>query len=507
MIKFHLQTAAQFAAMRWPCGKLLYVDGTNGSDAQGGRGKPVAFATITAAKAVALSGDVIIIGPGEYDENDLLNWPSADGNERRLHFMPGARIVRDYSTTAIKNGVAVYQSVFDDNGEALTCKISGFGEFHFDYGTADWNNDEGLPVPCNTNRFGLLKTDNEGTSVLLQYRDCTYEGYADAGVQMVYIHDCEFVKLEGPRMASLNETSEVLIGEGESNGPGTATDLFGGIWWAKGETHVNIPHIKAGAYSVYPEGTGVASETNIWVKSQLIESSNAATIYFNGVSNANYKMWIEADEIRASGAFNNALHIQGDGKVYITAKKIGAASGTVGYAEAKSANGLEFWLTAQKLAGALGVSNLLSIGGSNNHPVTAYIRVQHYQDVGADGGGTTAFIATRGSATKNYVFGGVVVCNLNRRGINHIAGETFAQGLRIECDGSNDADNRPVVVSAAGLVLDGCTLLAPALAAESIYAAAPVAVKIYGTCFANKDKHANVTIQVGTLTVDAALVT
>jgi hypothetical protein len=92
----------------------------------------------------------------------------------------------------------------------------------------------------------------------------------------------------------------------------------------------------------------------------------------------------------------------------------------------------------------------------------------------------------------------------NVAGISHTAGKTFARQVRIETNATNDVDNKPVTLAGAGCVLDGCTLLAPALA-DSIYAGSAQTVKIYGTTYANKAKNANVTVQagLGTLVADA----
>jgi hypothetical protein len=69
-------------------GSSLSVDPVNGSDSAGARGGK-SFLTLAGAKAVAVSGDTIIVWPGTYNENNLLK----DGVD--WFFMPGA--VVDYT--------------------------------------------------------------------------------------------------------------------------------------------------------------------------------------------------------------------------------------------------------------------------------------------------------------------------------------------------------------------------------------------------------------------------
>jgi hypothetical protein len=79
----------------------------------------------------------------------------------------------------------------------------------------------------------------------------------------------------------------------------------------------------------------------------------------------------------------------------------------------------------------------------------------------------------------------------NGRGIVHSGGSSRFAGLLIDTSITNTAGNRPVQISAAGLVLEQCKLIAPALA-ESIYAATPQTLTCYGVK-ANRANNPNVT--------------
>jgi hypothetical protein len=99
-------------------GNMLLVDSVNGNDSTGARGgKP--FLTLGAAKTNAVSGDLITVGPGTYDEKNLLK------NGVNWNFLRGAKV----TYTGAGSG-----SIFDDTSDgangAVTCDVSGFGEFY-----------------------------------------------------------------------------------------------------------------------------------------------------------------------------------------------------------------------------------------------------------------------------------------------------------------------------------------------------------------------------------------
>lgn len=78
------------------------------------------FATLTAAKTAATSGDTIIVKPGTYDEKNLLK------NGVNWHFHPGAII--NYSGSD-NGGIWDATTNYGESG-AISSVISGHGEFH-----------------------------------------------------------------------------------------------------------------------------------------------------------------------------------------------------------------------------------------------------------------------------------------------------------------------------------------------------------------------------------------
>lgn len=463
MKKFSEITTAQFAAMAWPgTGKTLHVDATNGSNSKGARGKHLAFATITAAKAAAVSGDTIIVHPGTYTETDLLK------NGVNMHFHAGAIVVNDVSSTTIKNGTAATKAIFDDSGAAVTARITGDGEFRVLFGTPDRTDDviQWLEVPTNANRRAFINISHASTDLSVQFDRATYSGFSSTGIQMIYVVNCARCDITGRSLDTLNTAINYDIG-GAPYGPTLVSDSFGGIWWAQGETYINIEIIKSGLYAIYPEGTGVSGETNLWVSARLVEAYNFAPFYANGAANANYKVWLTVDEIRHPYG-GNTFNIQCNGKIYIEAKKMGAlAGGKVFDIQAASATGLTLWIKSQKMtgAGSAGAQELITIGGTNNFPVTAYVDVEHFEELvdGSSAGSTFGTIRVRGTSTKAVIRDGTVVTRQNRYGFQHDAGTTHLANMRIESNATNDADNKCVIATGAGLTLDNCTLIAPVL--------------------------------------------
>lgn len=99
-----------------PVGNTVYVDAVNGVDLTAERGKAAKPAlTLGAAKALASSGDVIVVGPGTYNANDLAK------NGVLWYFQAGAKV---YYTSGGDSSVAVFNVA---SGE--TCTVAGYGEF------------------------------------------------------------------------------------------------------------------------------------------------------------------------------------------------------------------------------------------------------------------------------------------------------------------------------------------------------------------------------------------
>jgi hypothetical protein len=104
-------------------GQTLRVDATSGNDSLGKtKAWNSPFKTILAAKNAAVAGDTIIVGPGTYNDKDLLK------DHVDYLFLPGA-IVRYTGADGW---------IFNDHQLSITSKILGWGEF--DYQGIDTSN-------------------------------------------------------------------------------------------------------------------------------------------------------------------------------------------------------------------------------------------------------------------------------------------------------------------------------------------------------------------------------
>jgi hypothetical protein len=118
------------------------------------------FLTLTAAKTAAVSGDTIFVGPGTYNERDLLK------NGVNWWFAPGAIV--NYSVVAGDSD----WTIFDDNNTAITSRIGGFGDFIVTNTAAQ---DDAPPKIVN-----VVRTENAGSNLAIQARriqvDCPTSG-------------------------------------------------------------------------------------------------------------------------------------------------------------------------------------------------------------------------------------------------------------------------------------------------------------------------------------------
>ncbi len=113
----------------------------NGSDSTGARGDPSkAYLTLRGAWTNAVSGDTIFVMPGTYDERNLLK------NGVNWHFFEGAKVTYTADAGAIFNDT--------DAGGAVTCAITGYGEFHANtngtYGVFDLEEASSISIEAKT---------------------------------------------------------------------------------------------------------------------------------------------------------------------------------------------------------------------------------------------------------------------------------------------------------------------------------------------------------------------
>lgn len=451
------------------------------------------YRTITQAKLRAQSGDLIVVYPGTYTENDLLK------NGVNYFFHPGATV----SYTDPGSGAGY--GIFDDRSSgACVCTIGGHGNFLWSTGVRGYDSFFNPFPPNGTNFKGLFVMTNAGS-------DITFHGHRLTIEYMTNLSNPDFGALyltNGKARIIVDAIEDTYFSNFVVLDPAgwavTVLSTANGIFWTKGEHAIRVNHrIQAAEYCIWPTlETGDVSTSNLWVQAGLLENnSSLSTIYYSTSiatnSNNNWRTWIQAHEIRGASSSFAAVTCNVGGKHYLVAEKIGCTTtgDAVQYNSAATTPG-EMWVSAQKLSPGAGAYCVRTAQAASTG--TLYLNVLHYE---AQAGG----IYNQTGATMIVAMGGFIK-SANGFGIKHTAGsaKTRCKGMHVDTTPTNAAGNRPIDVSAAGLILDGCTLVAPALA-ESM-GNGTATVKVYNAMFANSAKNATVTIQVGTLTVDANVV-
>lgn len=439
--------------------RVLFVDQTQGP-----------FTIPQLAKSAAQSGDTIVVGPGNYIANDLLkpgvNW----------FFLPGAVV------SWTEPGTGTGYGIFDDRSSgACTCSIGGHGVFNLTCTTIAFQ-------AGNANFRGILTVTNVASSINFSANRLglsTFNGDGPHGAFAIYVTNCALVTaniLEGIIGPTVGTT---VLDPGD--GVTVLHDTSGGIYWELGRLQVTVPQIYTDtSYPIWANEPAGAHTADASIIAERIESigQNATAIYVSAQS-ANYRLWVTAMIISATGgsaAVINNLDATGNGtgqeKLYVTAQKIYGTTGC----------GLDGqnWITTEKMGA--GSSKFVQCTSG-----LCFLNVQQYED-----GGVGFGIVNNGSDLS--ISGGIMKI-LNGIGLQHAGGSTRAMGLLVNTINTNNAANHAVKLAGAGCILDRCTLVAPALA-NSINSAAAQTVKCYAVK-ANIAKHANVTVQVDALTVDA----
>jgi hypothetical protein len=440
---------------------VLVVDQANGP-----------FTTLTAAKAAAEAGDTIVVSPGTYTENDLLkdgvNWL----------FLEGAIV--DWNVPSVED--AGY-GIFDDRASGpVTCNVSGRGVFKFHEETI-YSQGAG-----NGNTLGMIVITNAGTSFSLKGAAiCAGTFNQVASGVAIYVQNALLVDIEVDLIKDVNW--QTLTAPDPADGTSQLQNQMYGLWWVQGETYLRAKKILCSQYSIWaagPDDSTVASD--LWVTADYVESTISGAYYASGQTGNNYRVWLQLKEIVSSG-INGGSNIAAGGRHYIVADKIITNAGIGFSVTGDAGHNPSVWLTAQKLSAT---GNNLRIDAG-----TVFANILQFEDLV----GVSAAVNTNGG--ELHLCGGYAKV-LNGVGINHTGGAVDIFGLKVDTTNTNHAENHGVKVSGPGLVLRNCVLRVAALA-DSVNAAESQMVTNYGSV-SNKNKHANVIVNVQPIIVDASVV-
>lgn len=463
----------------------IIVVSPNGNDSAVNRlsvNKNAAYKTITAAKNAAVSGDTIVVMPGTYTENNLLK------TGINYHFLPGAIVT--YTDPGTGDGYGL----FDDRASgAVTCKISGEGQFHYGVVIQNWAAAEEEPsaIPPNVaNIRGLFVVTEANSDIKFSFRKATISTPISAHVILA---ENGTVNVQFSDIEDLLFGVQTLLGTFEE-APVYAESGANGVTWGIGECHVTGQRIKVSEYCVWPTcPAGFASTANLWVNVQLLHNRGLASsaVYYSGLSDTpiTWKSWIVANEIRSDASVFAGVSGNAGGRHYLSAQKI---SGPIALAFTSTATAPgEYWINAQKITGNTAGAYLTYTGNT----ATVHIDAMHIE-------ATTGSAITNAGGTLNLRAGNIN--QANGVGVTHSVGTTRITGTRINTTATDSASNYPILVSGAGVVINDCVLLAPALA-DCIGAATAQTVTNTGS-YANKAKDGDVTVAVEAIVVSSAVV-
>ncbi len=533
--------------------KVLFVDATSGSDAQGTRGSLLAYATLTAAKDAAQDGDTIVVLPGDYTENNLLK------NGVNWHFMAGAVVT--YTNTEVTGSTTVY-GIFDDRDAPCTCKITGDGEFSFLAGHT--------MVASNQTIKGCVYISNALSEISLTGTVKIQAHIADNLIYGVRIEDTVISHIH------VKEIVDVGFGLTQSGLPSTAC----GVLFKWGLAFITADRIKAGLHAVHasqktsPTGTAQLHLYAGQIEGDPLASGSLNNIWIEGGTTDDFKIFVEAD-FGIPGESDFCV-IQGGGEHSVRIKRMTTAAqsaifnvladNTGVYSPKATLFGGQM-LTGEYalLCGANGVGDpqvtlIIENLETTGHFIGMYFgevivtggiwrkfaaNTLHSVSRASDGSGVSTIVTSTphglsngsliatsgfGNVLYNVIEEAVTVVNATTFqyatpmgievttadtggiisvggsggfGVNHTGGTLRLQGVTIDTSDFPGLDNYAVQASASGLILDGCKMISPP---SSAGIGGTATVKVYGQSFSNPAKAGTITVTVGTLT-NSTLVT
>lgn len=427
------------------------VVATNGSDITGARGG-AAFASLSAAKAAAQNGDVIVVFPGLYTNACNLGF-----NGTWFFYGPSC-ILSNAAADAFGNTNAMFQ----DSSTITNINVLGFPTLIYETGTnvtswVDQPNDIPNSIGANSPNAFLLTT-NPVTIANLEINSTTFYTWQSSLSAFAFnIVNCSNVSVTVNNMyepragQTFTYTSQVI-------GPITYNPLASGFVWQLGETHLRFNHIYlCSQYGVWSEEPASGLHTNNFYIDYAGEMNQK--FYQAGHSPTYRTWWMNMGWLNCSNSTALfAFDVLG-GYAYLKAEKVSDLA--VGCFDV--GNGGVLWADVQKLSSTKQWANVASATSNS-----LYLRVQQYEDLG---GMTNGILVAGGS----NVFEGGVAAVIDGNGINVGGGTNTFKGLTMDTSRGTHTNDWPMVVTGGSNYVDYCAFTAPANA-FSIFSAANVNV-------------------------------
>jgi hypothetical protein len=297
-------------------GKTLTVDQVNGVNETALRGvstKP--FLTLAAARDAAQSGDVINVGPGTYNENDL----ARDG----VHWRGkgGANIIYTGSSAT---------GIFDDKGAAISMTVDGFDTIEY--------NGTGSGSTC-----GAVRTSHPSSNFNLQAKIFRSRNVLFA----------VFWQVDGTLVANASDLFDDASG-GSSQGC---------VYWQNGNGRFSAPTMQSTGYVVIYSECTTTPTGDLYVSAEnylLNPGGTGYAVFYATDTQPTAVCWISGKlmmNTNTTGTNHRTILVtSGVGKYYFSGfqKISNLAAGASSYVIEIGGNVAGFWCTTQKLTSSGG---------------------------------------------------------------------------------------------------------------------------------------------------------
>lgn len=431
-------------------GRTLFVDSVYGNNAAGGRqGKP--FRDIAWAKTNAQAGDLIVVRPGNYTNNNL----GKKLTSLYYNFEPGAKLY--YRQPGGDEG---YGFVDDRATGATTNYVLGHGEFYMDFNE-------------HSSAFGAFVVSHPGSVMVFNGR---------------LLSGTDLLGQSGYLVWATNGTT--FVDFDVLTDPNLATSLVGGIFWGHGNIWVNVKSNYVSGLALWGDSPGTeGSAHDLYYTGEFLWSQRSQAYYLLAV-NPNYRAWLQIRQIGTSGDAN-AMLLSG-GKTYLNGCQKVSSTGSSEDGTISLSGASTNWLQIEKISGG----SLPAISFQGDYDGRSTFTVQEIEDTGSM---TVAVDATAGGEiiindaqiTMNSAAGiGVMVGSTNTLRLNNV---------RIKTRGTTN--NWPIFVRGGSAVveLQNCFLESPSGTTNSIFATNAQTVTVLGSLTTSTNENGLVTFNTGTM--------
>lgn len=431
------------------------------------------------ARDAATSGDTIIVLPGSYTVPEREQLLKAGVN---WHFMPGAEVTKTIDDLRYAGNA---YGIFDDRATGdVDCSITGDGVFTFDCGQANDELEE-----ANATMMGLVTITDADSKIHFEANKLRVAGFfvpADpltGNVSAIRVNNTAGSYFDIDKIEDVNYGESVTISEAPI---GSSTI---GVAWRFGDVTIHVGLVKCSMIGfLADQTTGATGECELTVRADHIQQYfDYHCIQVLHGTLATWKTNFDVGTLRGEDNSNDIYAVTGGGTHFIRAKYVYSPTSTIAGANINASASASPTVVINYDYTSTPEYALIVGSVAQGSPIVS-AKLDYVNQVT---GGQVCYFE-RGECT---VTGGIWKTT-GAQAIRHLGGTARVKGVTIKSDGSDGATYYCANVSGSGLILEGCTLIAPA-SADSIYASSAQTVKVYGTTFTNKAKNANITIQAG----------